>query len=333
MICSTSSCGQVRGLSVVDRNRLVFGEVETPTVEDNSVLIKVECAGLNRPDLLQWKGYYTSPPGANPRLGLEVSGTVVQTGQGVSPDYLGERVFALTNGGGFSEYVAVSCKHVAQLPESFSFEEGSILPENYCTGLMMLECIDSLARQSSRLLITAANGGLGRALIHLSCVYGMENTVGLVRNTAALRNLSDFENVSFQKFDSPEDIKNFATEFSNSFSMIVDQYGGQFTQVAFQILKQNGVLAQAAFLKGDISEVSLRQLLFKNITWFAKTLRSQTESAKDRYMDQLSEIVLQKKLKQSELPEIKCFPMSKAFEAFRELQDGGLAHRLVLVPD
>ena len=50
---------------------LAIAEAKIPHVKTHEVLIKVEAAGVNRPDILQRQGAYPPPPGASPHLGLE----------------------------------------------------------------------------------------------------------------------------------------------------------------------------------------------------------------------------------------------------------------------
>jgi NADPH2:quinone reductase len=53
--------------------------IDTPKPGEREILIKVEAAGVNRPDVLQRAGAYPPPPGASPLPGLEVAGEVVAT--------------------------------------------------------------------------------------------------------------------------------------------------------------------------------------------------------------------------------------------------------------
>jgi len=62
---------------------LVLGEREKPTPGVGQVLIKVEYAGVNRPDVVQRMGLYPPPPGASDIPGLEVSGVIEAVGAGV----------------------------------------------------------------------------------------------------------------------------------------------------------------------------------------------------------------------------------------------------------
>src|SRR5579884_2374299 len=76
----------------------------TPTPGAGEVLIRVEAAGVNRPDMQQRKGAYPPPPGASPIIGLEVAGEVAALGPAVQGLRVGDRVCALVNGGGYAAF-------------------------------------------------------------------------------------------------------------------------------------------------------------------------------------------------------------------------------------
>src|SRR5215510_8931688 len=75
-----------------------------PQPKAGEVLIKVEAAGVNRPDVLQRLGRYPVPPGASPLPGLEVAGKIAALGEGVTQWKRNKAVCALTPGGGYAEY-------------------------------------------------------------------------------------------------------------------------------------------------------------------------------------------------------------------------------------
>ena len=85
---------------------LEIAERAVPDVRPNEVLIRVTAAGVNGPDLVQRRGHYPPPKGASDLLGLEVSGEIVAAGSDATWS-VADRVTALTNGGGYAEYVAV----------------------------------------------------------------------------------------------------------------------------------------------------------------------------------------------------------------------------------
>ena len=71
----------------------------TPRPGPGEVLIRVAGSGINAPDLQQRRGRYDPPPGHSPIPGLEVSGEIVQLGDGAALHRLGDHVVALCNGG------------------------------------------------------------------------------------------------------------------------------------------------------------------------------------------------------------------------------------------
>ncbi len=80
-------------------------ERPTPAPGPGELLVRVEAAGVNRPDILQRLGQYPPPPGISDLPGLEVAGTVSAVGPDVSRWREGDSVCALVAGGGYAEYL------------------------------------------------------------------------------------------------------------------------------------------------------------------------------------------------------------------------------------
>src|SRR5204862_8197095 len=90
---------------------LQLAETARPSPRAGQVLIKVDYAGVNRPDVAQRMGRYPPPPDASPILGLEVAGTIAEVATDVTKSRKGDQVCALTHGGGYAEYCAVQADH------------------------------------------------------------------------------------------------------------------------------------------------------------------------------------------------------------------------------
>ena len=84
----------------------VLQEVEraVPAPGPHDVLVRVDAAGVNRPDIMQRLGKYPPPPGASDLPGLEIAGVVAAIGTDVRRWREGDRVCALVAGGGYAEY-------------------------------------------------------------------------------------------------------------------------------------------------------------------------------------------------------------------------------------
>src|SRR5262245_26770969 len=99
-----------------------LAESPRPAVKPGELLIEVDYAGVNRPDVLQRSGLYPPPPGASPILGLEVAGKVAAIAPDVTTWRVGDRVCALTPGGGYAEYCSVPASHCLPIPKGLSAE-------------------------------------------------------------------------------------------------------------------------------------------------------------------------------------------------------------------
>ena len=149
--------------------RLVDAPVPKPS--PGQVLIAVHYAGVNRPDVLQRSGSYPPPPDASPYLGLEVSGEIVRVGAGVTRWKAGDRVCALTPGGGYAEYCVVDAGHCLPVPRGLSMIQASALPETYFTVWTNLFQRGRLQAGES-VLVHGGSSGIGLTAIQLAKARG-----------------------------------------------------------------------------------------------------------------------------------------------------------------
>src|SRR5438046_1361781 len=95
---------------------LVAAERPKPQPGTGDVLVKVEAAGINRPDVSQRRGKYPPPPGASDIPGLEIAGSIVEVGSDVTAWQAGDRVCALVTGGGYAEYAVAPAPQCLPIP-------------------------------------------------------------------------------------------------------------------------------------------------------------------------------------------------------------------------
>ena len=138
-----------------------------PQPGEGEILIRVRAAGVNRPDVQQRKGLYPAPPGASDLPGLEAAGEVAALGEGVKRWRVGDRVCALTPGGGYAEYVAVHETHALPLPSGFTFTEAAAIPENYFTVWHNVFQRGGL-KSGETLLVHGGSSGIGTTAIQLA---------------------------------------------------------------------------------------------------------------------------------------------------------------------
>ena len=149
---------------------LTVATTPVPRPAADEVLVRVHAAGVNRPDVMQRRGLYPPPPGASPILGLEIAGEVVAVGADVRDMAVGERVCALTNGGGYAEYCTVPSAQCLPWPRGFDAIRAAALPETFFTVWANLFLHGRLARGES-VLVHGGTSGIGTVAIQLARAF------------------------------------------------------------------------------------------------------------------------------------------------------------------
>lgn len=150
---------------------LVPEERPVPRPGPNQVLIRVRAAGVNRHDCGQ-RQRGTPPPGATDIPGLECAGEVAALGSAVSGFKEGDRVCALTNGGGYAEYCIAEAPLVLTTPAGFDDLDAASIPEAAFTTWLNLVVLCDL-RPGEWLLVHGGASGVGTFAIQLAKAWGV----------------------------------------------------------------------------------------------------------------------------------------------------------------
>jgi len=168
-------------------------EAATPAVGDGEVRVDVAFAGVNYADCVVRMGLYESAKryvGWPITPGFEVAGTVGAVGAGVDPSLLGSEVFAVTRFGGYASQVVVPRRQVFARPARLSLAEAAAFPAVHMTAHVALAEL-AHPRPGERVLVHAAAGGVGSALVQLAKAAGCHVTavVGASAKVEAARAL------------------------------------------------------------------------------------------------------------------------------------------------
>jgi NADPH2:quinone reductase len=142
-----------------------------PAPGEREVLVRVEAAGVNRPDVLQRQGYYPPPPGAGDVLGLEAAGEVVAVGPNSTVHTLGARVTALVAGGAYADYCVVHETNALPIPAGLTAIEAAAIPETYFTVWTNVFARGAL-KAGETLLVHGGASGIGTTAIALAKAFG-----------------------------------------------------------------------------------------------------------------------------------------------------------------
>jgi putative PIG3 family NAD(P)H quinone oxidoreductase len=290
-----------------------------PVFGDNDVLIKVEFAGVNRPDIAQRSGTYAPPPGASPIMGLEVSGSIVAAGAAVAQWKIGDSVCALTPGGGYAEYCAAPAAHCLPVPQGLTMLEAAGVPENFFT--VWVNVFETCKLKSGEsLLVHGGSSGIGLTAIQLAKAFGATvfTTVGNDEKAAFCKAIGADHVFNYKTQEWANEI--FAITQKKGVNVILDMVGGSYIEKNLRSLALEGRYCFIAFLEGGKAEIDFRPLMMKRQTITGSTLRARPDAQK---------ALIAAALKQKVWPLLeakKVKPVIYKTFAFEEIVD---AHRLM----
>jgi NADPH2:quinone reductase len=258
---------------------LRLAQTATPRPNTGEVLIRVQAAGVNRPDIQQRKGAYPPPPGASPILGLEVAGEIVACGADVTGLAVGDRVTALCNGGGYAGYVAVPATQCLPWPQGFDAIQAACLPENYFTVWANLFDIGRLAPEET-LLVHGGTSGIGITAIQMARAQGSKvfATAGSAQKCAVVEKLGATA-INYREEDFATVIA--AATANRGVDVVLDMVGAPYTERNLRSLAWQGRLLQVAFMNGSVVQnLDLRSVMTKRLTITGSTMRPRSAADK-----------------------------------------------------
>ena len=254
-----------------------------PTPKPHEVLVKVVAAGINGPDIMQRKGLYPAPAGASDLPGLEVSGTVVALGANAKRWKTGDRVVALTNGGGYAEYVAVDAEHCLAVPEGLDMVDAAGLPETYFT-VWSIVVIGAGLKAGETFLVHGGAGGIGTTCIQLGKAFGAKviATDSPEARCRICKDLGADRVVDYRSEDFVEVVRG-----EGGANVILDIVGGPNIEKNFKAASHDARIIQLAFGAGSKVEINLMPVMLKRLVYTGSTLRTRPDAFKARIAREL----------------------------------------------
>lgn len=143
-----------------------------PEPGPGQVRIRVAYAGLNFFDVLIRRGDYMRSPKYPLVPGGEVSGVVNAVGEGVDAGLMGKRVTALTGDStGYADYALAPAASTFPIPEGMDFQTAAAYPLQVLTAWGAFHG-NARPRPSDWVIVHAAAGGVGQALVQLAKAQG-----------------------------------------------------------------------------------------------------------------------------------------------------------------
>ncbi|WP_265529203.1 NAD(P)H-quinone oxidoreductase [Sphingomicrobium marinum] len=262
--------------------QLVLEERARPVPREGEVLIRVEAAGVNRPDILQRLGAYPPPPGASDLPGLEVAGEVVEGPHNL----VGRKVCALVTGGGYAEYCAAPIGSCIAVPEGLSMEEAAAMPETLFTVWTNL-FERGFAADGDTVLVHGGTSGIGTMAIKLGRLFGL--TVIVTCGSDAKCKRAEEEGAALAINYNTEDFVDVVKDHSEGrgVQVVLDMVGGDYVPRNLACLADEGRHVSIAFQRGAKAEISIMDAMLRRLILTGSTLRARSPAFKTMVADEL----------------------------------------------
>lgn len=311
---------------------LAVEDVPDPIAGPGEVLIRVRACGVNRADLLQRAGRYPPPPDASPLLGLEAAGEVVALGHAARGHTVGDRVMALCNGGAYAELVAVPAGQVMPIPGGMDWTTAAAVPETFLTAWQAIRRLGGLT-SGQTLLVHGAGSGVGTAAVQIGRALGCR-VIATARSEAKL---------GFARGAGAEGLVLDGARFADRVAditagagvdVVCDLVGAAYLPDDVRALRRGGRVVVVGLLGGTRVELDLSDLLARHATVVGMTIRPLTREQKEDLVRDfwtwggplLADGTLRPLLHTT-------LALSRAADAHRALEQGGVTGKIVLVCD
>lgn len=309
---------------------LTWKELPTPTPGPGQVLIEIQAASLNFPDLLIVQNKYQFKPPLPFVPGSEYAGVVRAVGAGVTHLQEGQSVACLSGTGGFGTHTLAPAKLCMPLPAGFPAVDAAAFIMIYATSHHAL--IDrAQLKAGETVLVLGAAGGVGTAAIQIAKAAGARviAAASTDEKCALCQRIGADATINYSKDNLREQIK--ALTEGKGPDVIYDPVGGDFAEPAFRSIAWRGRYLVVGFAAGPIPSLPLNLALLKGasivgVFWGDFSRREPKHNA--AMMAELAQWYAQGKVK----PVIdRTMPMADLKAAYAHMGSRGVMGKLVLV--
>lgn len=309
---------------------LVPEQRAVPQPGPDEILVKVEAAGVNRPDVAQRSGAYPPPPGASDLPGLEIAGEVVAVGSNAKRHKVGDKVMSLVAGGGYAQYCIAQDAQAISVPPSLSIKEAGALPETLMTVWHNVFERGGL-KSGETLLIHGGSSGIGTMAIQLAKAFGAKVfvTVGSQDKIDACLKLGADRAINYKIEDFVAVIKEETNKAG--VNLILDMVAGDYVDRNYDAAAVDGRIVQIATLNGPKVNVNIAKVMVKRLTHTGSTLRPRSNADKAAMVAAIEAKVMPL-LREGRIKPLmdSTFPLEKAADAHRRMETSAHIGKIVL---
>ncbi len=309
---------------------LHLSDLPVPNPGPGEVLVKVAFAGVNRPDVIQRKGFYPPPPGASPIPGLEIAGEVVALGEGADPALLGRNVCALVSGGGYAQYCLAVADLCLPVPADLPLDQAAALPETLFTVWHNV-FERGWAKEGEVLLVHGGTSGIGSMAIMLGKLFGLIVIVtcgGADKCAAALKIGADHA-IDYKAADFVAEVARITD--GAGVQIVLDMVAGDYVARNLNCLAPDGRHVTIAVQGGLNATINMAQVMQRRLTLTGSTLRPRTNEFKVLLAQEIARLAWPLITGGALRPVMdQVFPLGEAAAAHARMEAGAHIGKIVL---
>ena len=309
---------------------LHLSEVPVPNPGPGEVLVKVAFAGVNRPDVIQRKGFYPPPPGASPIPGLEIAGEVVALGEGADPALLGRNVCALVSGGGYAQYCLAVADLCLPVPADLPLDQAAALPETLFTVWHNV-FERGWAKEGEVLLVHGGTSGIGSMAIMLGKLFGLTVivTCGGADKCAAALGIGADHAIDYKAADFVAEVARITA--GAGVQIVLDMVAGDYVARNLNCLAPDGRHVTIAVQGGLNATINMAQVMQRRLTLTGSTLRPRTNEFKVLLAQEIARLAWPLITGGALRPVMdQVFPLGEAAAAHARMEAGAHIGKIVL---
>lgn len=238
-------------------------ELDMPSPRPGEVLVKVDAAGVNFADVARRRNTYLDPTPLPCVLGVEIAGSIVELGEGVTSFMEGDYVAGFTRGGsgGYAEYALAPEHALFRVPPGLNTITAAALPVQGLSAWHVLRTCGQL-KPGETVLVHAAAGGVGTFAVQLAKAFGARRVIGTASTADKLqivRALGADAAIDYTDADWPEQVR--AANEGRGVDIVLEMVGGQVFTDSLKVLGTFGRLVVYGAVSGEHGSVRGRDLM------------------------------------------------------------------------
>jgi NADPH:quinone reductase-like Zn-dependent oxidoreductase len=224
---------------------LEWQEFEPAPLQNGEVAVRVEASGVLLADVLWQLGITPVGPKHPFTPGYDVVGVIEEVGPGISGLEKGQRVAAMIQYGGYTEYANLPAAKVVKVPEGVDPKSAAAATTSYLTAYKLIHQQGQL-KAGDVLLVHGAGGGTGSAVVEVASLVGVKAYGTASKAKHGLVEAKGGFPIDYRTQDFAEVLRG---KEPDGVDLVVDPIGGDVTSRSLGLLKDGGKLVSTATIQ------------------------------------------------------------------------------------